>query len=68
VQTYNILKDLHIRDMMALCKKCTTFSDIFGSALLKMGTQNILKDLYFSEMMVFSWKMKNVKEGCLVIR
>jgi len=49
----NILKDLQVRGLMALLKMCT---------------QNILKDLHFRELMVFSGKMKNVKEGCLVLR
>ena len=31
-------------------------------------THNILKDLHFRELMVFFWKLKNVKEGCLVLR
>jgi hypothetical protein len=48
----NILRDLQVRGLMALLKMCT---------------QNILKDLHFRELVVFSWKMKNVKEGCLVL-
>jgi len=53
VHTYNILKDLQVRGLMALLKICT---------------QNILKDLQFRELVVFSGKIKNVKEGRLVLR
>jgi hypothetical protein len=49
----NILRDLQVRGLMALVKMCT---------------QNILKDLHSRELMVFSQKLKNVKEGCLVLR
>jgi hypothetical protein len=31
VHTYNILKDLHIRDLMAPCEMCATFSGTFRS-------------------------------------